>query len=59
MGEQEEIINIEQEGIKMELSSENMLQNSSILLWVVLEKLESRRKSTLPGHLGIKRLMGK
>ena len=37
MGEQEEI-NIEQEGIKMELYSETLLQNSSILLYVVLEK---------------------
>lgn len=49
MGEQEEI-NIEQEGIKMELYSETLLQNSSILLHVVLENW---REGESPCFLGI------
>ena len=57
MGEQEEI-NIEQEDVRGNgLLRIHYEQLSSLICG--LGKLEGRRKSMLPGYLGIKRLMRK
>lgn len=50
MGEQERKMNLEQEGIKIELFSEILFQNSLIPLYVVLENW---REEESPCFLGI------